>query len=83
MKQTKKASLVEVMVSTAIGYIAALATQLLIFPWFDIQIKFSEQLWIGAIFTIVSLIRGYIVRRLFVYIQFGRNRAIKYKSGGF
>lgn len=83
MKQTKKASLFEVITSTAIGYVAALATQLLIFPWFNIQIKFSEQLWIGVIFTIVSIVRGYLVRRLFNNIQFGRGRTTRYKSGGF
>ena len=83
MRQTKKASLIEVITSIAIGYIAALATQIVIFPWFDIQIKFSEQLWIGVIFTIVSIVRSYCVRRLFNHIQFGRNRTIRYKSGGF
>lgn len=81
MRQSKKQSLIEVMISTTLGYIVALATQILIFPWFDIQVKFSDQLWIGIIFTIVSIARGYCVRRLFNYAQFGRNRTVKYRSG--
>lgn len=81
MRQSKKQSLLEVIISTAIGYIVALATQILIFPWFDIEIKFSEQLAIGIIFTIVSIIRGFCVRRLFNYIQFGRNITVRYTSG--
>lgn len=82
MRQSRKQSLFEVIISTALGYIVALATQILIFPCFNIQVKFSDQLWIGLIFTIVSLLRGYCVRRLFNYIQFKHSKAVKYRSAG-
>lgn len=65
MEQTRLQSLVESAVSTAVGYLVALASQLAIFPWFGIQVPLSTNLWIGFWFTIISLARGYIIRRWF------------------
>jgi hypothetical protein len=82
MSQSKKRSFFEVAVSTAIGYFAALATQIIVFPLFDIKVEFSDQLAIGVIFTIVSVARGYLVRRLFNYLAYGRQAVRKYNSKG-
>lgn len=65
MKQTKTGSLLEVLVSTVIGYSVALAAQLLVFPLFGWTPPLAANLAIGAIFTVVSIVRGYAVRRLF------------------
>lgn len=67
--QKKKHSLAEVVLNTAIGYFVALATQIIIFPWFDISVTYKQQFLIGIIFTIVSVVRGYFVRRMFNYIH--------------
>lgn len=66
--QSKKMSLVETCASTAIGYLVALATQLAVFPLFGLTVGMAANLWIGAIFTGVSIVRGYAVRRLFNWI---------------
>ena len=63
--QKKKASLIEVLINTAIGYFVALATQVIIFPWFGIDVTLGQQVTIGVIFTVVSIVRGYFVRRMF------------------
>ena len=63
--QKKKASLLEVLINTAIGYFVALATQVIIFPWFGIDVTLGQQVTIGVIFTVVSIVRGYFVRRMF------------------
>lgn len=63
--QTKKMSLVETCCNVAIGYVVAILSQLLVFPIFDIHIPFSDNLLIGLWFTVISIIRGYLVRRLF------------------
>ena len=63
--QTKTNSLIETCTNTAIGYLVALASQLLVFPLFDINIPFSDNLLIGLWFTVISILRGYVVRRLF------------------
>lgn len=58
-------SAVEAVTSTAIGYGVAVGTQFVVFPLFGIRVSLSEQLGIGLIFTAVSIVRGYCVRRLF------------------
>jgi len=63
--QKKKHSFVEVIINTIIGYFVALLTQVIIFPWFDISVTYKQQFLIGLIFTIVSIVRGYFVRRFF------------------
>lgn len=40
-------------------------TQILIFPLFGLKVSLGEDFQIALIFTVVSLIRGYFVRRLF------------------
>jgi len=67
--QKKTTSLIEICLNTAIGYFVALTTQIIIFPWFDIDVTFNQQLGIGFIFIVVSIIRGYFVRRLFNLIH--------------
>lgn len=63
--QTKKQSVIESVVNILIGYFTALFSQFLIFPIFDINIPIQDNLLIGLYFTIISLIRSYIVRRYF------------------
>ena len=65
MTQSKLSSLVEAAMNTAIGYVVALASQLIVFPVFGIHIPFSSNLGIGAWFTVISLVRSYIIRRWF------------------
>ena len=63
--QTKIQSLLESTVNILIGYFTALASQLLIFPLFNINITIQDNLLIGLYFTLISLIRSYLVRRYF------------------
>jgi uncharacterized protein YacL len=63
--QSRRQSIIETCVSVAIGYLVALLTQLIVFPLLSIPIVFSQNLLISLIFTVVSVIRGYFVRRLF------------------
>lgn len=65
MTQTKLESFIESMMNIAIGYGVALSSQLIIFPMVGIHIPFSTNLWIGLWFTIISLIRSYVIRRWF------------------
>ena len=70
MSQTKFWSAVESSANTVVGYATAIMTQLIVFPMFGIHIKLHENLGIGAIFTVISLIRGYIIRRFFNGLKF-------------
>jgi len=63
--QNKIHSLLESLTNTVIGYVVAVASQLVIFPWFNIHIELQDNLLIGVWFTVISLTRGYLVRRWF------------------
>lgn len=65
MVQTRLGSLIEAAMNVAIGYGMALASQLAIFPLFDIHVSLGTNMWIGAWFTLISLIRSYVIRRWF------------------
>ena len=63
--QSKLQSLIESLTNILIGYLTALFSQVLIFPIFDINVTFQDNLLIGLYFTIISLIRSYLIRRYF------------------
>ena len=63
--QTKYQSLIESLTNILIGYLTALLSQVLIFPLFDIYVSLQDNLLIGLYFTIISLLRSYLVRRYF------------------
>jgi hypothetical protein len=58
-------SLVEAIANMAVGYRVAVLTKLLVFPLFELETTIAQNLWIGAIFTAVSLGRSYLLRRAF------------------
>ena len=63
--QTKKQSLIESLTSTTIGIIIGIVLNLTILPIFGYPVSLSDSLWISVIFTVVSIIRSYIIRRWF------------------
>lgn len=65
MKQTRLESLCEGVISTLIGYVVAMISQLLIFNYKGIHISAQDHLEIVTYFTVISLARGYVVRRWF------------------
>ena len=67
--QTKTQSLLESFANIAIGYLVALATQMIVFPLMDIPVRMDQNLAIGAIFTAVSLVRSYALRRVFNWLH--------------
>ena len=65
MTQSRRLSLVEAITNVAVGYVLAVITQIMVFPWFGIHPSLGENLAIGSIFTGISLVRSYALRRLF------------------
>jgi hypothetical protein len=59
------ASFAEAAANVLVGYGLAVLTQILVLPMFGIEIPFSDNLAIGAVFTAVSLARSYALRRVF------------------
>ncbi len=65
MKQSRLMSLVESLVNVLVGYGVAVATQMVVFPIFGLAVTVTENLLIGLIFTVVSIVRSYALRRGF------------------
>ena len=63
--QSKKQSLIESLTSTTIGIIIGIVLNLTILPIFGYPVSLSDSLWISVIFTVISIIRSYIIRRWF------------------
>ena len=63
--QTRFHSFIESMANIAFGAGIALVTQLIVFPFFGINIPLNDNFKIMAIFTVVSIMRSYALRRLF------------------
>jgi len=63
--QSKKHSVLESLTNVIIGYLIALLSQLIVFPLYGIHIPLSTNLWIGIWFTASSLIRSYLLRRVY------------------
>lgn len=64
-QQTKKKSLIESTVQTLIGLGTSILVQITIYPLMGIPVTFEQNLIITAVFFAVSIVRGYLVRRLF------------------
>lgn len=69
MGQTKLHSIFETVMSTIIGFIIAVASQYIIFPKYGIHVPLSAHFGMGLFFTVVSVIRGYCVRRFWNWMH--------------
>lgn len=58
-------SLAEAMTNVVVGYGVAVLTQIIVFPLFGMQVSLGDSLLIGAAFTLASVVRSYVLRRLF------------------
>ena len=63
--QSRWMSLMEAATNIAVGYGLAVLTQVLVFPLFGLRVSLGENLGIGAVFTVVSLVRSFALRRIF------------------
>jgi len=51
MRQSRIMSMVETATNVVVGYGLAIATQIMVFPWFGIEAALKEHLAIGLVFT--------------------------------
>ncbi len=70
--QSRAAALFEAGANVLVGYLVALAAQQVVFPIFGIHTSLAQDSAIAAAFTAVSLVRSYLLRRVFERIGTGR-----------
>ena len=69
MTQSRRQSLIEAITNVVLGYALAVITQIVVFPWFGLQVSLGDNLAIGAMFVMISLARSYALRRLFARLE--------------
>ena len=66
MSQSKLSSLIESLLNVGSGFVvSSLLWSFVIVPVYEIEVTVTQNLEITAIFTVISVIRGYIWRRVF------------------
>lgn len=63
--QSKMDSLIETLTNVGIGWFISFIANMLVLPLFGYNINLTDGVLISIIFTIISIIRGYVVRRWF------------------
>ena len=63
--QTKKQSLIETLTSVFVGWLIGVILNLTVLPLFDYNITIVDSLLVSLIFTVISVVRGYLIRRVF------------------
>lgn len=65
MNQTRLGSLIEALMNVAIGLLVSMVANALVFPRFGFHPTFGENVAITVIYTGISIVRQYILRRWF------------------
>ena len=65
MRQTKLGSFYEACINVGIGFGINFVANLLILPLFGFHITLANNFYMGLLYTIISVIRSYVVRRWF------------------
>lgn len=71
MTQTKLGSFAEAWANIAVGFGINYCANLLVLPWFGYNVTPKAALGIGVVFTVISLVRSYVLRRWFNGLRFG------------
>lgn len=69
MSQTRKGSATEAIANVVAGYGVSFVANLTIFPLMGWEITIAENLTLGAFYTAVSLVRSYVLRRIFNFMS--------------
>ena len=65
MTQTRLSSLIEALFNVAIGFTINFIANMLILPLIGFHISVSQNLFIGVLYTVISIARSYAIRRWF------------------
>lgn len=63
--QSRLMSAVEAVANVFVGYLVSVAANLVVLPAFGYDVGVADSFYIGLVFTAISLVRGYTLRRVF------------------
>ena len=67
--QSKRASMIEALANVAIGYSISVAANMVVMPAFGYQVTAAQAASMGLIFTVISIVRSYMLRRAFNWLH--------------
>lgn len=67
--QSRFDSLMESVTNTLTGLVTSFLIQLVIYPLLNIPVTFSQNVIITLTFFVASILRGYVIRRIFNKIK--------------
>ena len=65
MNQTRLGSLIESLMNVVIGFTINFCANLLILPLFGFHVTLGDNFLIGVLYTLISIVRSYAIRRWF------------------
>ena len=68
-KQSRSMSLIESAANTGAGFLLSLVLQISLFSAMSIETTTSQNLVMSIVFTLASLVRGYLLRRVFLGLE--------------
>lgn len=68
MIQTRRQSLIETVVGVAIGFALSMLASVIVYPLFGHSFTLAQNAGITVVFTVLSIARGYGVRRFFNWL---------------
>lgn len=74
MGQPKLHSFIESCMNTSSGFVLGYVSNILLFPLFGIHISVAATFWYTMILTVISVVRGYVWRRIFNHRQVQNNQ---------
>lgn len=69
MTQTRTGSAVEVATNLAVGQVINLIANMTVLPLFGLHPTVLDALGLGVVFTVISVVRQYVLRRVFNRIR--------------
>lgn len=63
--QTRRGAIIEAWVNIFIGFSINFFANFAIFPLIDVHVSSAQNFWLGCIYTAVSVVRSFMIRRWF------------------
>jgi hypothetical protein len=69
VSQTKKRSALEALAQIIVVYLVSVCGNILVLPMFGLNPSVADSLGIGLVFSAISLVRSYVLRRAFNMLE--------------
>lgn len=67
--QTRSMSMIEAITNTLVGFVMSILLQLIMTSALSIQMSLDQNIIMSLVFTVASVARGYLVRRMFLKLH--------------